>query len=51
MDNASETQQKYFWKYVSRTINKLIKDGKNEILDKYTWFRCSLFSFENIFET
>lgn len=30
MDNSSETQQKYFWKYVSKTIKNLIKDGKTK---------------------
>ena len=30
MDNASEIQQKYFWKYVSKTVKKLIKDGKTK---------------------
>ena len=27
IDNANETQQKYFWKYVSKTVKNLIKDG------------------------
>lgn len=32
MDNASETQQKYFWKYVSKFVKNLIKkkDGKTK---------------------
>lgn len=30
IDNASKTQQKYFWKYVSQKIKSLIKDKKKK---------------------